>query len=126
MASFTGAELRRHTHPCHGPKALPYSLSRTELSGTERDKAKFQSTLQEGIVLKLSQEGVPPDPETAGDWLHRIADASVGAVPAQPLAPLQRCGIRDGWSPQLIARKAQLICLHKIWQHLKGLHKVHR
>ena len=126
IASFTGAELFRHTHPRHGPTKTPVSLCRAELSGTQVDKEKFQANLTGGIVRQLAMEGPITDPILAGDCLQRIADASVHSVPRPPRAPLQRCGIKDGWSPQLIARKAQLICLHKIWRHLKGLHKQHR
>ena len=118
MAWFSSPHLRINANMNHKARNGPVKIVRSELSTAPAILASFIKTMNE-LVLPANPAALSV--EAAGQFLLELALHSVKAVPKKGRHnKISRSSYKDGWSPQLVALKAQLRTLLAIRGHLKG------
>ena len=104
LSYYSGAGLQRYTRMKHGPARLPAQLNRIVLKGLVDHKKRFR----DAMLVLVADLPAHLGPVEAGDRLLHLSQGTIKGVPDPPLYRLLRSPFKDGWSPQLVAAKAQL------------------
>ena len=102
----------------HKTRNGPVQMVKSELSSAPNVVADFTAAMAK---FTLPVDPSSYSPEAAGQFLLELALHSVISVPKKGRShKISRSSYKDGWSPQLVALKAQMRTLLAIRGHLLG------